>query len=400
MYTLEKKRQQDREYRKNLGEIYRARQREHYKKYRTHNREKELGKERTYRELRKLRGSGKLKSIGNVDYHTSVFSPNGTRMAILKLDNDFYFKIREFVKAVGYSGFTVDGRIGMAMDAKNADSKVCYGYVKTNGSSSQSVYLINFTDVINVLNRLIKIVNSLSNANSAEERKAQETQFESQRMIEWFNEKILPQYSTVENDCKKSPDVFSGKVFPATLDGGKQIYYEILEKIHEDIPLHNVLRCAFVSSFDGKILQIAFKSEFVANLFQKSFLDIFEQKIRENLHSEIEVEAIVDENLFDKQTPFQKGLIVRAESNLQKPAVVPKTCRKKINSEVIKMSETKFESVVPVVTVADIEDIGERADKLKDLFDVSKKDALRASVQLKSQEINRDLSPLLDLVKN
>ena len=99
---------------------------------------------------------------------------------------------------------------------------------------------------------------------------------------------------------KKPPDVFSGKSFSATFDGGKEIYYEILEKIHEDIPLHNVLRCAFVSSFDGKILQIAFKSEFVANLFQKSFLDIFEQKIRENLHLEIKVEAIVNESLFDK----------------------------------------------------------------------------------------------------
>ena len=260
--------------------------------------------------------------------------------------------------------------------------------------------LINFADVEKVLNRLIKIVDSVKTNSLQQEQRNRDAQFEAQRMIEWFNEKILPQYSTVKNDCKKPLDVFSGKVFSATLDGGKRIYYEILEKIHEDIPLHNVLRCAFVSSFDGKILQIAFKSEFVANLFQKSFLDIFEQKIRENLHLEIKVETIVDENLFDKQTPFQKGLIVRAESNLQKPAVVPKTCRKKINLEVIKMSETKIESVVPVVTVADIEDIGERADKLKDLFDVSKKDALRASVQLKSQEINRDLSPLLDLVKN
>ena len=68
---------------------------------------------------------------------------------------------------------------------------------------------------------------------------------------------------------KKPPDVFSGKVFSATFDGGKEIYYEILEKIHEDIYFHNILQCAFVSSFDGKILRIAFKSEYFANLFVK-----------------------------------------------------------------------------------------------------------------------------------
>ena len=129
--------------------------------------------------------------------------------------------------------------------------------------------LINFADVEKVLNRLIKIVNSVTTNSFQQEQKNRDAQFEAQRLLEWFNEKILPQYSTVKNDCKKPPDVFSGKVFSATLDGGKHIYYEILEKIHEDIPLHNVLRCAFVSSFDGKILRIAFKSEYFANLFVK-----------------------------------------------------------------------------------------------------------------------------------
>ena len=49
------------------------------------------------------------------------------------------------------------------------------------------------------------------------------------------------------------------------------------------------------------------------------------------------------------------------------------------------------------VTVPEIEDIGERANAIVKIFGVSMKDALRAATQLKAQEINRDLSPLLDL---
>ena len=82
MKNLKEKRQQDRDYRKKLGDIYRARQREHFKKYHANNREKERAKCRLYQELKKLERSGVLKSAGNVEYIKQVFSPNGTTVTI------------------------------------------------------------------------------------------------------------------------------------------------------------------------------------------------------------------------------------------------------------------------------------------------------------------------------
>ena len=55
-------------------------------------------------------------------------------------------------------------------------------------------------------------------------------------------------------------------------------------------------------------------------------------------------------------------------------------------------------NTVPVITTADFDDIKERAESIEKVFGSSKKDALRAAVTLKAQEINRDLSPLMDLL--
>ena len=53
---------------------------------------------------------------------------------------------------------------------------------------------------------------------------------------------------------------------------------------------------------------------------------------------------------------------------------------------------------VPVVAVKDIENIGELAMATVKVFRVAEKDALRAVTKLKAEEINRDLSPLLELL--
>ena len=53
---------------------------------------------------------------------------------------------------------------------------------------------------------------------------------------------------------------------------------------------------------------------------------------------------------------------------------------------------------ITTLTVADIEDIGERAELVRKIFDVSSPAALTAIVKLKSEEIDRELTPLLDLL--
>lgn len=54
---------------------------------------------------------------------------------------------------------------------------------------------------------------------------------------------------------------------------------------------------------------------------------------------------------------------------------------------------------VKVLETVDIEDIVARADLLAKTFNLPKKDALRAVVKLKAQEMGRDLTPLLELLE-
>ena len=63
-----------------------------------------------------------------------------------------------------------------------------------------------------------------------------------------------------------------------------------------------------------------------------------------------------------------------------------------------KPTDKTVQNTVPIVTVADIEDISARADVTVKVFGVSKADALRAVTKLKAEEINRDLAPLLELL--
>lgn len=53
---------------------------------------------------------------------------------------------------------------------------------------------------------------------------------------------------------------------------------------------------------------------------------------------------------------------------------------------------------VAVLAATDIEDIGTRADSIVKVFDIPRKDALRTAIKLKSQELGRDLTPLLELL--
>ena len=53
---------------------------------------------------------------------------------------------------------------------------------------------------------------------------------------------------------------------------------------------------------------------------------------------------------------------------------------------------------VTTITVQDFEDINTRAEAIVKFFGSSKKDALRAAITLKAQEVNRDLAPLIELL--
>lgn len=61
--------------------------------------------------------------------------------------------------------------------------------------------------------------------------------------------------------------------------------------------------------------------------------------------------------------------------------------------------ESKGEESISVFTIKDIQDIGERAAAIIKVYGFSAKDALRATTLLKAQEIKRDLSPLVELLK-
>lgn len=83
--------------------------------------------------------------------------------------------------------------------------------------------------------------------------------------------------------------------------------------------------------------------------------------------------------------------------------LVPATPEKQSKSlletkENIKMENNNTQNPVHVVSVEDIEDIGNRVKATITVFRVAEKDALRAVTKLKAEEINRDLSPLIELL--
>lgn len=60
--------------------------------------------------------------------------------------------------------------------------------------------------------------------------------------------------------------------------------------------------------------------------------------------------------------------------------------------------EVEQSDAVATLAATDIEDINTRADSLAKVFDVPRTDALRTAIKLKSQEMGRDLTPLLELL--
>lgn len=71
---------------------------------------------------------------------------------------------------------------------------------------------------------------------------------------------------------------------------------------------------------------------------------------------------------------------------------------KETESEEKKLESETMAEEITTLTEADIEDIGKRADLIKNVFDVPKSAALQATVKLKAEEIGRNLAPLIELV--
>lgn len=264
MISAEEKRQVDRDYRKNLGEIYRARQRKHFKKYYTGNREKIHIKQLLYREVKKMEGRGILKSAGNVSYVKQAISPNGATLRIFASNKDYFFQLTGFARALGYSQFNLSRtNLSAALDVNNSDSFLYYGFNKSASKGHDKTYLINFADVENVLNRLIRLVNSVSASYFRYEQKNREVQFEAQRLIEWFNEKILPEF--LPHLAKpQTEEIFAPLV---TNTPGKEFWARIVEKCRDDKYLYAVLKQAKVKDIVGDTLTLGFKSQTFADFF-------------------------------------------------------------------------------------------------------------------------------------
>ncbi len=109
----------------------------------------------------------------------------------------------------------------------------------------------------------------------------------------------------------------------------------------------------------------------------------------------IELENLIGDWGNAKEKAFAAQELLKWVGNLPYFSEEPKEDSDSDIKEELTMNDT-----VTTLTVSDIEDIKTRAEALKEAFDVSKKDALRAVVQLKSEEINRNLLPLIELLKS
>ena len=109
------------------------------------------------------------------------------------------------------------------------------------------------------------------------------------------------------------------------------------------------------------------------------------------------------------QTP--ESLLVSTQNSLEKQspdeAVYPVVDKLIFNKGVKEKGDIKMEtkkiaptSEILVITSKLVIEMGQTAETLAETFDVTKKDALRAVVRLKAEETKRDLTPLLDLLKD
>ena len=113
-----------------------------------------------------------LKSADKIGYVKQVVSPNGEKLKIFSSNDNYYFQLNGFAKAVGYAQFNTNtNNLSAALDVKNSDVCLYYGFNKAAAVGQDKTYLINFADVEKVLNRLIKIVNSVTTNNFQQEQK-------------------------------------------------------------------------------------------------------------------------------------------------------------------------------------------------------------------------------------
>lgn len=125
--------------------------------------------------------------------------------------------------------------------------------------------------------------------------------------------------------------------------------------------------------------------------YLKKFIEVESQ--RDSVCESTKEKAVAAQELLKwfENLPYFKGTIDSEK--------IPEN-QKGVSDSDIKEEITMIDTGVTTLTVSDIEDIKTRAEALKEAFDVSKKDALRAVVQLKSEEINRNLTPLIELLKS
>ena len=338
----------------------------------------------------------------------TVTAPNGIKITIYTDGNKRFVKLRSVYNSLGYPRSWGNNSL-FAMAFKSGNIAYYNKYI-TGGAS----YVIEIKDVVPLLEKFCRLTLTIKSNGTLYDEIRDNARMEAERLIEVFNTEVFgktpvavtkinaPTVEAVETTEKVALPAFKPI---ATIEGvppyDKTI--GIYVRDGETFILVEALAAALYGycdddaspDFDEAVADYAFET--VLKAANSSGVpetdtdngDINTRNVLGTLDKFYEVEP--RESIADNAIPVKDFL--REYEYFQPPAPVND------EQEDTQMQDSATnQATVPTVTVADIEDIGERTEAVMKIFGVSKVDALRAVTQLKAQEINRELQPLLELL--
>ena len=345
-----------------------------------------------------------------------ITAPNGIKITIYTDGDKKFVKLTNLYKALGFAGqFGLDTTFGLVF--KNHRFTL---FKKMTVDSPKAVNVVELNQVIPVLEAYIRI--SLITKSSLYQDLRDNARMEAQRLIEIFNrevfgkpdtvitksaETLAPTVSKSENtDDKNSILVTQLKAPP--YDNTISIYrnhgdfrvpaVDIVLALCDGNAIENRFRTLRHAAKKAAVLEKSIVIPEYSVLPGYSLCDI--DRLLATF-AKLEPSDAVEINAYTLQEFFDGlKLAPNVLSTTDLPATWQPNTNAKENTQMENFNSTDkpVQNTVPVVTVADIEDISARADATIKVYGVSKADALRAVTKLKAEEINRDLAPLLELL--
>ena len=337
----------------------------------------------------------------------TITAPNGTKITIYTDGDKRFVKVAALAKALGYTKLGgMNGKLGLIF--KNHQFPI---FQKSCGRTAE--YMTHIDCVIPILQAFIRFTLVVKPKNPKFVIMQDDARMEAERLIELFNTEVFGKSSSVTVTKINAPTGDDNNEAQNTITENKPI------ATIEDVPPYGKTIGIYVRNGETFILVDALGAALYGYCddtidFDDEAVDVhaFETVLKAAELSGVP-ETDTDQGEINTRNvlgTLDKFYEVEPRESIADNAISVKDFLREyeyfqppapVNDE---QEDTQMQdsatnqATVPTVTVADIEDIGERTEAVMKIFGVSKVDALRAVTQLKAQEINRELQPLLELL--